>query len=145
VRSVVIERRQHHDCEHNEKICKDFEGIKIGPQAIPKLVVRVVALISLLEMNCRVAVLVIGFRACALKLYAILVKDLAELLVLLSALFIHKPLHFFVTLSTPVASATAAAADTATDRRKNFFKSCICKRMQFSDDEFSFFNLQNVN
>ena len=94
-------------------------------------------------MNCRVAVLVIGFRACALKLDAILVKDLVELLVLLSALFIHKPLHFLFTLSTTVASATAAA-DTATDRLKNFVKSCICKRMQFSDDEFSFFDLQKM-
>ena len=141
--SVIIERGQHHDGKHYEEIPKGFKSIKVGLVAVPKLVVRVVVLMGLLEINSRVAIFVVGCSACAFKLDAILVKDLVKLFAPLSVLFSHKLAQFFLTLFTVVAGATTAA-ETAADFRENFIQSCIRKRVQFSDDDFCFLDLQRV-
>ena len=141
--SVIIERGQHHDGKHYEETPKGFKSIKVGLEAVPKLVVRVVVLIGLFEINCRLAALVVCCSACALKLDTKLVKDLVKLFALLSIFFSHKLAQFLHTLFTVVAGATTAA-ETATDSRENFIQSCIRKRVQFSDDDFCFLDLQRV-
>jgi len=141
--SVIIERGQHHDGKHYKEIHKGFMSIKVGLEAVPKLVVRVVVLIGLLEINSRVAIFVVGCSACAFKLDAILVKDLVKLFAPLSVLFSHKLAQFLLTLFTVVAGTTTAA-ETAADSRENFIQSCIRKRVQFSDDDFCFLDLQRV-
>jgi hypothetical protein len=78
---VVVERRQHHNGQHYKQAPKDLKCIEVGLEAITQLVVGVVVLIGLLDVNCRVAILVI--------LDTILVENPVELLVLLIILFFH--------------------------------------------------------
>ncbi len=86
---VVVERRQHHNGQHYKQAPKDLKCIEVGLEAITQLVVGVVVLIGLLDVNCRVAILVVSGRACTLKLYTILVENPVQLLVLLIILFFH--------------------------------------------------------
>jgi hypothetical protein len=86
---VVVERRQHHNGQHYKKAPKDLKCIEVGLEAITQLVVWVVVLIGLFDVNCRVAILVVGGKTCTLKLDTILVENPVELLVLLVILFFH--------------------------------------------------------